>query len=132
MATSLRSWIKSARSASKKSGIRSAPRRRRLVSNHCGIGHLAGDLNRTGSLWAEKLMLRFLLRFLGLACLISQGHVMTNNAFIYRRPSKWPIVIALTAAVLDSLVRGGNCLPSGITGHTTSGDRSYDHRSLIR
>lgn len=28
---------------------------------------------------------------------------MTNNAFIYRRPSKWPIVIALTAAVLIHL-----------------------------
>ena len=32
----------------------------------------------------------------------------------------------------DSLVRSGNRLPSGITGHTTSCDRSYDHRSLIR
>src|SRR6267142_871393 len=103
MATSSRCWIKSARSASKKSGIRSAPRHLRLVSNHCGIGHLAGDLNRTGSLWAEKLMLRFLLRFLGLACLISQGHVMTNNAFIYRRPSKWPIAAAVTAAVIIHL-----------------------------
>src|SRR5205814_7212113 len=103
MATSSRSWIKSARSASKKSGIRSAPRRLRLVSNHCDIGHLADDLNRTGNLWAEKLMLRFLLRFLGLACLISQGHVMTNNAFIYRRPSKWPIAAALAAAVIIHL-----------------------------
>jgi len=28
---------------------------------------------------------------------------MTNNAFIYRRPSKWPIVIVLTAAVLIHL-----------------------------
>src|SRR5205823_1994406 len=89
--TSSRSWIKSARSASKKSGIRSAPLRLRLVSNHCDIGHLADDLNRTGNLWAGKPMLRFLLRFLGLACLISQGHVMTNNALIYRRPSKWPV-----------------------------------------
>src|SRR5438477_613343 len=97
MATSSRSWIKSARSASKKSGIRSAPRRLRLVSNHCDIGHLADDLNRSGNLWAGKPMLRFLLRFLGLACLISQGHVMTNNALIYRRPSKWPIAAALTA-----------------------------------
>ena len=48
-------------------------------------------------------MLRFLLRFLGLACLISQGRVMTNNALIYRRPSKWPIAAALTAAVLIHL-----------------------------
>src|SRR5258708_35581092 len=45
----------------------------------------------------------FLLRFLGLAGLISQGLVMTNNAFIYRRPSKWPIAAALTAAVLIHL-----------------------------
>src|SRR5438067_4082654 len=103
MATSSRSWIKSARSASKKSGIRSAPLRLRLVSNHCDIGHLADDLNRTGNLWAGKPMLRFLLRFLGLACLISQGHVMTNNALIYRRPSKRPIAAALTAAVLIHL-----------------------------
>ena len=28
---------------------------------------------------------------------------MTNNAFIYRRPSKWPIATALTAAVLIHL-----------------------------
>src|SRR5256885_11199431 len=28
----------------------------------------------------------------------------------------------------DSLVRSGNRLPSGITGHTTRCDRSYDHR----
>lgn len=28
---------------------------------------------------------------------------MTDNAFIYRRPSKWPIAIALTAAVLIHL-----------------------------
>jgi hypothetical protein len=48
-------------------------------------------------------MLRFLLRFLGLACLISQGRVITNNALIYRRPSKWPIAAALTAAVLIHL-----------------------------
>jgi hypothetical protein len=48
-------------------------------------------------------MLRFLLRFLGFAGLLSQGRVMTNNALIYRRPSKWPIVIALTAAVLMHL-----------------------------
>jgi len=45
----------------------------------------------------------FLLRFLGLAGLISQGLVMTNNALIYRRPSKWPIAAALTAAVLIHL-----------------------------
>ena len=40
-------------------------------------------------------MLRFLLRFLGLACLISQGRVMTNNALIYRRPSKWQVAAVL-------------------------------------
>ena len=28
---------------------------------------------------------------------------MTNNAFIYRRPSKWPIATALAAAVLIHL-----------------------------
>jgi hypothetical protein len=28
---------------------------------------------------------------------------MTNDAFIYRRPSKWPIATALTAAVLIHL-----------------------------
>ena len=28
---------------------------------------------------------------------------MTNNALIYRRPSKWPIAAALTAAVLIHL-----------------------------
>src|SRR6266403_4008175 len=103
MATSFRCWTRCAWLKLKKSGIRSAPRRRRLVSNHCGIGHLADDLNRTGSLWAGKPMLRFLLRFLGLACLISQGHVMTNNALIYRRPSKWPIAAALAAAVIIHL-----------------------------
>jgi hypothetical protein len=31
----------------------------------------------------------------------------------------------------DSLVRSGNRLPSGITGHTTRCDRSYDRRSLL-
>jgi len=31
---------------------------------------------------------------------ISRGRVMTNNALIYRRPSKWPIAAALAAAVL--------------------------------
>jgi TonB family protein len=45
----------------------------------------------------------FSLRFLPLACLISQEGVMKNNAFIYRRPSKWPIATALAAAVLIHL-----------------------------
>src|SRR4026207_2079636 len=103
MATSFRCWTRCAWLKLKKSGIRSGPRRLRLVSNHCGIGHVADDLKRTGSFWAGEPMLRLLLRFLGLACLISQGRVMTNNALIYRRPSKWPIAAALTAAVLIHL-----------------------------
>src|SRR5439155_23538259 len=103
MATSSRSWIKSARSASKKSGIRSAPRRLRLVSNYCDIGHLADDLNRTGNLWAGKPMLRFRLRFLGLACLISQGDVMNNKLLSYRSPSKCPLASALPASVQSHL-----------------------------
>jgi hypothetical protein len=57
---------------------------------------------------------------------------MTNNALIYRRPSKWPIAAALTAAVLIHLSAVAIGLPSGITGHTTNCDRSYDHRSLLR
>jgi hypothetical protein len=44
-------------------------------------------------------MLRFLLRFLGLACLISKGRVMTNNALIFPRPLEWPIAAALAVAV---------------------------------
>jgi TonB family protein len=47
-------------------------------------------------------MPRFLLRFLRLGCLISQG-VMKNNPLIYRRPSKWPIAAALAAAVIIHL-----------------------------
>src|SRR6476620_2948071 len=52
---------------------------------------------------AGKPMPCFFLRFLPLGCLISQGGVMKNNPLIYRRPSKWPIAAALTAAVLIHL-----------------------------
>src|SRR5260370_42695109 len=57
MATSFRWWTRCALLKLKKSGIRSGAPRRRLVSNHCGIGHLGDGLNRTGNLWAGKPML---------------------------------------------------------------------------
>ncbi len=77
-------------------------------------------------------MLRFLLRFLRLGCLISQGGVMTNNALIYRRPSKWPIAAALAAAVLIHLSAVAIAFHQESPAHTTSCNRSHDYRGLLR
>ena len=57
---------------------------------------------------------------------------MTNNALIYPKAVEMAGRGSAVRGSSDSLVRSGNRLPSGITGHTTSCDRSYDHRSLLR
>src|SRR5204862_4869792 len=79
-------WIRSAKSASKKSGIRSGPRRLRIVKR-------TGRRDRYTNF--PKI---FVARVFDLTRRCDE-----NNAFIYRRPSKWPIATALAAAVLIHL-----------------------------
>ena len=62
---------------------------------------------------------------------------MTNNAFIYRRPSKWPIATALAAAVLIHLSavaiafhQESPAIPPTVADSTTIGITSPTSRRL--
>jgi CHASE2 domain-containing sensor protein len=64
---------------------------------------------------------------------------MANNAFIYRRPSKWPIATALAAAVLIHLSavaiafhQGSPATPPTATESTTFGIYFATSRRLLQ
>src|SRR5437667_755412 len=114
MATSLRSWIRSAKSASKKSGIRSGPRRLRIVKR-------TGRRDRYTNF--PKI---FVARVFDLTrrcddkqCVHLPKAIEMADRDSARRGSS------------DSLVRSSNRLSLGITGNTSNYDRFRGYRSLL-
>src|SRR5438309_11325927 len=128
MATSFRCWTRCAWLKLKKSGIRSGPRRRQVVSDHCGIGHLADDLNRTGSLWAGKPMLRFSPK-ISRTCVFDVTRTCDD-----KQRAHLPKAVEMAdrgsgdRGSHNSLIRGCDCLPSRAIAKTTSRDRFQNHR----
>jgi hypothetical protein len=57
---------------------------------------------------------------------------MTNNALIYRRPSKWPIAAALTAAVLIHLSAVAIAFHQESPAIFPAATDPTTHRSLLR
>src|SRR5436190_1867600 len=115
MATSLPFWIRSAKSASKKSGIRSGPRRLRIVKR-------TGRRDRYTNF--PKI---FVARVFDLTrrcsdkqCVHLPKAIEMADRDSARRGSS------------DSLVGGSNRLPSGITANTTNSNRFHDDRNLLR
>jgi hypothetical protein len=109
----LRSWIRSAKSASKRSGIRSAPRRQQVVSGR-------GLLERARTL----------------ACWL--GHLCRNGRqpHVTALPKIGKFAAGEGASACgggsNSLIRGRNRIPSGVADNTTSCNRFHDCRGRSR